>query len=236
MRCRPRTRRRYSTNGFAWDCATSWSVPVHARRHSRSPARRARELRVHVRIDERSAGFFALGRALATHEPVAIVVTSGTAAAELHACVAEASQAFVPLLVLTADRPPELHGVGAPQTIDQHELFGEHGAPLRRSRRGGTSRTPTTWRELAGQLWCSATNGTTNSPSAGPVHLNAAFIEPLVADALALPESSVPFARSPVTRRQQRRARRPSRAVRRRSRRVGSDGRGLPVVELGRRR
>ena len=87
------------------------------------------ELRVHVRIDERSAGFFALGRALVTLEPVAIVVTSGTAAAELHACVAEASQAFVPLLVLTADRPPELHGVGAPQTIDQHELFGNVARP-----------------------------------------------------------------------------------------------------------
>jgi 2-succinyl-5-enolpyruvyl-6-hydroxy-3-cyclohexene-1-carboxylate synthase len=74
------------------------------------------ELQVHVRIDERSAGFFALGRALVTRVPVAMVVTSGTAAAELHACVAEASQASVPLLILTADRPPELHGVGAPQT------------------------------------------------------------------------------------------------------------------------
>ncbi|HXC19306.1 MAG TPA: thiamine pyrophosphate-binding protein, partial [Acidimicrobiales bacterium] len=91
-------------------CPGSRSTPLALACASRG------ELRVHVRIDERSAGFFALGRALATREPVAIVVTSGTAAAELHACVAEASQAFVPLLVLTADRPPELHGVGAPQT------------------------------------------------------------------------------------------------------------------------
>ena len=84
---------------------------------------RREELRVHGRIDERSAAFFAVGRALATRRPVAVVVTSGTAAAELHAAVAEADLAHVPLLVLTADRPPELHGVGAPQTIDQQRLF-----------------------------------------------------------------------------------------------------------------
>ena len=83
------------------------------------------ELTLHVRLDERSAAFFGIGRALATSLPVAIVVTSGTAAAELHAAICEADQANVPLLVLTADRPPELHGVGAPQTIDQRHLFGK---------------------------------------------------------------------------------------------------------------
>ena len=80
-------------------------------------------LAVHVRVDERSAGFFAIGRALATSAPVAIVVTSGTAAAELHAAVAEADLAGVALLVVTADRPSELHGVGAPQTIEQRDLY-----------------------------------------------------------------------------------------------------------------
>ena len=154
------------------------------------------ELRVHVRIDERSAGFFALGRALATHVPVAIVVTSGTAAAELHACVAEASQAFVPLLVLTADRPPELHGVGAPQTIDQHELFGEM---VRCFEDPGVARGDDahTWRSLAQRLWNGAAPQTTASPGPGPVHLNAAFVEPLVADARELP---APSATTPVTR------------------------------------
>jgi 2-succinyl-5-enolpyruvyl-6-hydroxy-3-cyclohexene-1-carboxylate synthase len=144
------------------------------------------ELRVHVRIDERSAGFFAVGRALVTRAPVAIVVTSGTAAAELHACVAEASQAFVPLLVLTADRPPELHGVGAPQTIDQHELFGEM---VRRFEDPGVARLEDAngWRALARRLWDNATLGAAQSPSPGPVHLNAAFVEPLAAAALSLP-------------------------------------------------
>ena len=100
-------------------CPGSRSTPLALAASAR------KELTLHVRIDERSAGFFAIGRALATKQPVAIIVTSGTAAAELHACVAEADQAFVPLLVLTADRPPELHGVGAPQTINQHKLFGD---------------------------------------------------------------------------------------------------------------
>jgi 2-succinyl-5-enolpyruvyl-6-hydroxy-3-cyclohexene-1-carboxylate synthase len=145
------------------------------------------ELQVHVRIDERSAGFFALGRALVTRVPVAMVVTSGTAAAELHACVAEASQAFVPLLVLTADRPPELHGVGAPQTIDQHHLFGEM---VRLFEDPGVARkeATSTWRDLADRLWRHATHGTDAFPSAGPVHLNAAFVEPLVASPFELPD------------------------------------------------
>jgi 2-succinyl-5-enolpyruvyl-6-hydroxy-3-cyclohexene-1-carboxylate synthase len=146
------------------------------------------ELTVHVRIDERSAGFFALGRALITGSPVAVVVTSGTAAAELHACVAEASQAAVPLLILTADRPPELHGVGAPQTIDQHELYGEM---VRLFVDPGVARESTkdTWRDLADRLWRRATNGTEAFPSAGPVHLNAAFVEPLVASPFEMPEA-----------------------------------------------
>jgi 2-succinyl-5-enolpyruvyl-6-hydroxy-3-cyclohexene-1-carboxylate synthase len=138
-------------------------------------------LTVHVRLDERSAGFFALGRALATARPVVVVVTSGTAAAELHACVAEADLAFVPMIVVTADRPPELHGVGAPQTIDQRHLYGEmvrrfddvfavdfHESPL--------------WRVRADELWDGCLG-----VRPGPVHLNAAFVEPLLADALDLP-------------------------------------------------
>ena len=142
------------------------------------------ELALHVRIDERSAGFFAIGRALKTGRPVAVVVTSGTAAAELHACVAEADQAYVPLLIVTADRPPELHGVGAPQTIDQHRLFADM---VRRFEEPGVASLEdrATWRDLAGQLWRDAVG-----PEApGPVHLNAAFVEPLVAVALSLPES-----------------------------------------------
>jgi 2-succinyl-5-enolpyruvyl-6-hydroxy-3-cyclohexene-1-carboxylate synthase len=170
-------------------CPGSRSTPLALACTSRS------ELRVHVRIDERSAGFFAIGRALATKEPVAIVVTSGTAAAELHACVAEAAQASVPLLVLTADRPPELHGVGAPQTIDQRQLYG----PLvRLFEDPGTARADgaAMWRDLARRLWHAATPLSFESGGPGPVHLNAAFIEPLVAEPFALPPPSTPTPRT----------------------------------------
>jgi 2-succinyl-5-enolpyruvyl-6-hydroxy-3-cyclohexene-1-carboxylate synthase len=141
------------------------------------------ELQLHVRLDERSAGFFALGRALATSRPVVMMTTSGTAAAELHACVAEADLAFVPLIVVTADRPPELHGVGAPQTIEQAHLYG---AMVRRfddvydTSPDAASR----WRGEASGLWDAAAGDVT---SPGPVHLNVGFAEPLIADALDLP-------------------------------------------------
>ena len=78
----------------------------------------------HVVHDERSAGFFALGIAKQSGIPAALICTSGTAAANYLPAVVEASQARVPLLVLTADRPPELRGVGAPQTIDQVGIYG----------------------------------------------------------------------------------------------------------------
>ncbi len=81
-------------------------------------------LRLHVLADERSAGFFALGLALASGMPAIVVTTSGTAAAELHPAVVEAHHAGVPMLAVTADRPPELHDFGAPQTVHQVGLFG----------------------------------------------------------------------------------------------------------------
>ncbi|MGC8499284.1 MAG: 2-succinyl-5-enolpyruvyl-6-hydroxy-3-cyclohexene-1-carboxylic-acid synthase [Acidimicrobiales bacterium] len=140
-------------------------------------------LHVEVRIDERGAGFFALGRALATRRPVALVVTSGTAAAELHPAIAEADLAGVPLLVVTADRPPELHGVGAAQTIDQLHLYG---VMVRRFDDGGVPRleAQSTWRPLAARLWRAA-SGIDGVP--GPVHLNVPFVEPLVSAPAPLP-------------------------------------------------
>ncbi len=87
-------------------------------------AERSGRISLHVRIDERSAGFLALGLAKAARRPVPVVVTSGTAVANLMPAVVEASFAGVPLLVLSADRPPALRGAGAPQTIDQVKIFG----------------------------------------------------------------------------------------------------------------
>ncbi len=142
------------------------------------------DLQLHVRLDERSAGFFALGRSLATASPVAIVVTSGTAAAELHAVVAEADLAGVALVVITADRPPELQGVGAPQTINQRHLYG---SMVRRFEEPGVARheAARSWRPLASNLWHDALGA---RGQRGPVHLNAAFAEPLVGTATTLPE------------------------------------------------
>src|SRR6202042_2885120 len=87
----------------------------------------AQGLRAHVRLDERSAAFYALGLAMASGRPTVICVTSGTAAAELHPAVVEAHHARIPLIVCTADRPPELHDIGAPQTIEQSGLYGSAG-------------------------------------------------------------------------------------------------------------
>ncbi|MHB1987480.1 MAG: 2-succinyl-5-enolpyruvyl-6-hydroxy-3-cyclohexene-1-carboxylic-acid synthase [Acidimicrobiales bacterium] len=140
-------------------------------------------IEVHVRIDERSAGFTALGIGLASGVPAILLTTSGTAAAEVHAAVVEAHQALVPMLVCTGDRPPELHGVGAPQTIVQSGLYGsavrffvDAGVP--------DEQQHPTWRSLAARLFCEAT-GSPGGP--GPVHLNLAFREPFEAVAGTLP-------------------------------------------------
>ena len=142
-----------------------------------------RELSLHVRLDERGAGFFALGRSLVTRRPVVVLVTSGTAAAELHAAVAEADQAFVPLIVVTADRPPELHGIGAPQTMPQNNLYGPM---VRLCEDPGVAQDVSrdSWRPLARRLFFAALG---TSGRVGPVQLNAAFIEPLVGTSTELP-------------------------------------------------
>lgn len=141
------------------------------------------ELTVHVRLDERSAGFFALGLALATGRPTVVGVTSGTAAAELHPAVLEAHHAGVALLVCTADRPPELQQVGAPQTVEQVGLYG--GAVRWAVSPGPADEAgPPWWRSLGARAVLEATAGP-HGP--GPVHLNLAFRDPLDAVAGPLP-------------------------------------------------
>ena len=144
-------------------------------------AERQGRMRLHVRIDERSASFTALGLAKASRRPVAVLCTSGTAAANFHPAVIEADESAVPLLVLTADRPPELRGVGANQAIDQIKLYGgavrwfcEAGVPERRLGMAGY------WRSLACQAWAHAAGA--DGGLAGPVHLNLAFRDPLTPD------------------------------------------------------
>lgn len=138
-------------------------------------AREAR-LRCYSHIDERCAGFFALGVAKRSGRPVVVTCTSGTAAANLAPAVIEAHQARIPLVVLTADRPPELREIGAGQTIDQIELYGSaarwffevgtHEASPERGRWMRALACRAVWTALDGRP--------------GPVHLNFALREPLV--------------------------------------------------------
>jgi 2-succinyl-5-enolpyruvyl-6-hydroxy-3-cyclohexene-1-carboxylate synthase len=148
----------------------------------------ADRLRVHVRLDERSGAFFALGLAMATGRPTVICVTSGTAAAELHPAVIEAHHAGVPLIVCTADRPPELHDTGAPQSVDQNGLFA---AAVRWSFSPGVpvEGQEAAWRPLAVRAFEEAVHGASGP---GPVHLNLEFREPLVGTAEPLPARQGP--------------------------------------------
>ncbi|MBI2850450.1 MAG: 2-succinyl-5-enolpyruvyl-6-hydroxy-3-cyclohexene-1-carboxylic-acid synthase [Chloroflexi bacterium] len=128
-----------------------------------------------VHLDERSAGFFALGMAKYLHQPVAIVCSSGTATANLMPAVVEAHYSLVPLVVFTADRPPELQGWGALQTIDQTRMYGSHvkwsvNMPTPEVSLGVMAFV----RSMAGRAMATA-----NEKPAGPVHLNFPFREPL---------------------------------------------------------
>ncbi len=178
----------------------SRSAPLAMAAHAASAAGPG-GLRLHVRLDERSAAFLALGLSRASGRPTAVLCTSGTAAAHFHAAVIEADEAAVPLLVLTADRPPELRGTGASQVIDQLRLYGpavrwfcEVGVPEAGpdgAARPGQARY---WRSMACQAWARAA-GTAGGPP-GPVHLNLAFREPLV-PADASPDDTSPADASP---------------------------------------
>ncbi|WP_460599985.1 2-succinyl-5-enolpyruvyl-6-hydroxy-3-cyclohexene-1-carboxylic-acid synthase [Flexivirga lutea] len=146
-------------------------------------AERAGRVRLHVRVDERSAAYLALGLAKASRMPVPVITTSGTAVANLHPAVLEAAHGYVPMILLTADRPQELRGTGANQTTDQVKIFGgstrwfhEFGTPERRAGQQAI------WRSVIGRAVAESRGYPSGDP--GPVHLNVPLREPLVPDAL----------------------------------------------------
>jgi 2-succinyl-5-enolpyruvyl-6-hydroxy-3-cyclohexene-1-carboxylate synthase len=134
------------------------------------------EIEVSVILDERSAGFFALGTALATGIPAVVLCTSGSAAANLHPSIVEANEAGVPMIVLTADRPPELRDIGAGQTIDQLKLYG---GAVRWFCEVGTHAANDEGLLHFRSVACRAYALALGDPRPGPVHLNVPWREPL---------------------------------------------------------
>jgi 2-succinyl-5-enolpyruvyl-6-hydroxy-3-cyclohexene-1-carboxylate synthase len=134
------------------------------------------EIEVSVIVDERSAAFFALGAAQATSRPVAMLCTSGTAAANYHPAICEADESALPLIVLTADRPPELRGIGAGQTIDQLKLYG---SSVRWFCEVGTHAADNAGLLHYRSVACHALAAARGEPRPGPVHLNLPWREPL---------------------------------------------------------
>ena len=140
-----------------------------------------REIEMHIFHDERSAAFAALGIAKASGVPAILVCSSGTAAVEFHPAVVEAHHSETPILICTADRPAELQGVGAPQTIDQQNLYGVAIRKFVNAEVANDSESHT-WRHIARDLFA-----TSLGDVQGPVHLNLRFREPLMGFATNLP-------------------------------------------------
>lgn len=149
-------------------CPGSRSAPLAL---TLADAERRGLVRLHVRIDERSGAYLALGIARVSGRPVAVVTTSGTAAVNLHPAIVEAAYAGVPLVAVTADRPGAVRGSGANQTIDQRELYGTD---------------VVTWVDLEGLEESALREAVARTlelavaERSGPVHLNVPFVEPLV--------------------------------------------------------
>lgn len=149
-------------------------------------ARRPHAMRIWLELDERSAGFFAFGMARTLGQPVALLCTSGTAAANFMPAVVEAHYSRVPLIVLTADRPPELRDNGAPQAIDQVKIYGNYVKWF------GEVALPEASNEMLRYVRTLASRAVSVAGvvPAGPVHLNFPLREPLVPVAAELPPVS----------------------------------------------
>lgn len=161
-------------------CPGSRSAPLAYALHE---AELTGRIRLHVRVDERSAAFLALGLGKVSRRPALLVTTSGTAVANLHPAVLEAHHAAVPLLVCTADRPATLRGTGANQTTDQPGIFGAHlrlSVDLPAPHRGAGQ--VAAWRSTVSRGWAAATGGPSRPGWPGPVHLNVGLDDPLAPD------------------------------------------------------
>ncbi|NNN21394.1 MAG: 2-succinyl-5-enolpyruvyl-6-hydroxy-3-cyclohexene-1-carboxylic-acid synthase, partial [Acidimicrobiales bacterium] len=137
---------------------------------------RDKRISVHTKLDERSAGYVGLGIGLKTGVPAVVVTTSGTAAISLYPSIAEASLSRVPLIAVTADRPNDLHGVGAPQTLDQDGIFSKF-TRWEISWPPATKSDEYAWASLGARSFFEAKYG---GEGPGPTHLNLAFREPLL--------------------------------------------------------
>ncbi|MGA5461679.1 2-succinyl-5-enolpyruvyl-6-hydroxy-3-cyclohexene-1-carboxylic-acid synthase [Mycobacterium sp. NPDC050041] len=164
-------------------CPGSRNAPLAFALHD---ADRAGRLRLHVRIDERTAGFLAIGLAVAERAPVCVAMTSGTAVANLGPAVVEANYARVPLIVLSANRPYELLGTGANQTFEQLGYFGTQvremiSLGLAEDNPERMSSLNAQWRSATCRVLVAATGA--RSANAGPVQFDIPLREPLVPDA-----------------------------------------------------
>ena len=169
-------------------CPGSRSTPMAVALANRA------DIELHVFHDERSAAFAALGIGKASKVPAILLCTSGTAAVEFYAAVVEADHALVPILVCTADRPPELQNVGAPQTINQKNLYGDSvrsfvDAPV------AENHEKNQWRSVARDAF-HASLGKNLVKTHGPVHINLQFREPLIGVAEELPKQLKPITKS----------------------------------------
>ncbi|MDA4116721.1 MAG: 2-succinyl-5-enolpyruvyl-6-hydroxy-3-cyclohexene-1-carboxylic-acid synthase [Thaumarchaeota archaeon] len=201
-------------------CPGSRSTPV-----ALAFVRRADAVRPWILYDERSAAFFALGMARSSSTPVALVCTSGSAAANFLPAVVEAKLGRVPLVVITADRPPELRGFGGAQTIDQIGLFGSH---VKWFQDMPVAADLPELHRYSRMVGARASHIAVSSP-AGPIHINFSFREPLLAGGAkeaGTPDVGVAVART--------RALADERDIRRMVSEIKSDSRGVIVVGPGR--
>ncbi|MGW0036481.1 2-succinyl-5-enolpyruvyl-6-hydroxy-3-cyclohexene-1-carboxylic-acid synthase [Gordonia sp. NPDC003376] len=168
-------------------CPGSRNAPLAFALHAADTAGR---LRLHVRIDERSAGYLALGLAVSSRRPVPIVMTSGTAVANMSPAVFEANYARVPLVVVSANRPYELLGSGANQTVEQFGIFGTQvRATISLGLAEADLDTNSQWRSAVGRVLAAARGARTGN--AGPVQFDIPLREPLVPDPETFPDDDL---------------------------------------------